>query len=68
MTLGEQCAMLRSMPAGYAQTYLEKKLEELCMLAKLEGYTLTVEEKFLKPLATGNTVMVGHVRRARGHY
>lgn len=68
MTLPETVALLRSMPAGYAQHYLEKKLEELCALAKLEGYVITVEEKPRKDLAMGNTEMVGHVRRARGHY
>jgi hypothetical protein len=68
MTLPETSALLRSMPKGYAETYLERRLEELCELARLEGYVITVQEKPFGDFAMGNTIMIPNVRRARGRY
>jgi len=66
MTLSETAELLRSMPAGYTQTYLQRKVDELCTLARLEGYIITIDA-VVQPLNT-KTEMVPNVRRARGHY
>jgi acetolactate synthase regulatory subunit len=68
MNLPTFAELVRIMPEGYAQHCLEKELERVILLARHEGFVVTIEEKPKKDLAMGNTEMVPSVRRARGHY